>query len=334
MIRHGSILERLQRMNDPSAISRRSWLAGTLGGIGAVTLVRGAAGSGQAGGDVGEAKEIANVQATAKKAGLEPFLISRNKHFLCLGNAPDKFRAAALGICESLSEAFLAYFRERGFKVAFPTHRPTVIALKDDASYRAFINDDPGDLEGGHYDLDTNRLVMFDFRPKKPDLGADPQRINLLCLVHETIHLLCFNTGLLSLKADVPACISEGLATYAELWQPRGKGKMGGKNEYRLEALVIAIRQNAESWIPIADILADDDVCEGKKTAQRAYAESWLLVHYLIKTPAQLVKFKAYLADIPVAKGAAKRVEYAEARLGSLKALDREVKRYAQKLMR
>jgi len=335
MIRHVSVFERLQPIENPGALSRRSWLAGTmLYGIGAVTVARGATDTGEDDGDAGEAEEIADVQSKAKKAGLEPFAHSRTKHFLCLGNAPAKFRGAALEICESLAESFLAYFRERGFKVAFPAHRLTVIALKDDASYRAYINRVPDDLEGGHYDLDANRLVMFDFRPKKSDLAAAAERINLLCLIHETTHLLCFNTGLLSLKADVPACISEGLATYVELWQPKGKRKIGGKNEYRLDALLIAARQNAESWIPIADILADDDVCEGAKTVQRAYAESWLLVHYLIKTVAQLVKFKAYLAEIPVATGAAKRLEYAEARLGSLKTLDREVKRYAQKMMR
>ena len=48
---------------------------------------------------------------------------------------------------------------------------------------------------------------------------ADPERVNLLALVHETTHLLCFNTGLLSRKANVPAWVSEGLATYVEIWR-------------------------------------------------------------------------------------------------------------------
>ena len=134
---------------------------------------RAAAGAGEAGGDPGEAKEIAEVQAFARKAGLGPFSHNRTKRFLCVGDAPDKFRGAALGIGESLAEAFLTYFRERGFNLAFPVRLSTVIALKDGASYRAYIGEDPGDLVGGHYDLDTNRLVIFDFRPDQADLCGE-----------------------------------------------------------------------------------------------------------------------------------------------------------------
>ncbi|MFI5387438.1 MAG: DUF1570 domain-containing protein [Fimbriimonadales bacterium] len=293
-----------------------------------ITVAPGVAGAGEAGGDATEAEEIADVQASAKKAGLAPFSITRTKHFLCLGDSPDRFRGGALEICEWLSEAFLSYFRERGFKVALPPRSSTVIALKDDASYRAYYGEDPGEALG-HYDPETNRLVIFDSRPNMEGPKAAAQRLNLFKLVHETTHLLCFNTGLLSLTADVPDCISEGLATYAELWQPRGKGKVGGTNRPRLQALFDA-RKKGERWIPIADLLVDDDLCQSEQTGQLAYAESWALVHYLMT--ARLAKFQAYLAEVPEADGAAERVKYAEARLGSLKTLDREVNRHAQKL--
>jgi hypothetical protein len=330
--RHPTLLERRDRTDDPISLTRRAWLAGAMLGFGA-TSVAPAARAGEAGGDPDEASEIASVQASARKAGLGPFALNRTKHFLCLGNGPDKFRAAALGICESLAQALIPYFNERGFKLAFPPRSPTVIALKDSASYKAYIGEDPGEVVGGHFDLDTNRLVIFDFRPDQSEAWNNPERINLLTLVHETTHLLCFNTGLLSLKADVPACISEGLATYVELWRPRGRGKIGTTNGPRLKALVAA-RENGEPWIPIADLLANDDLFREEKSAQLAYVESWLLVHYLIKTPAQLTNLKAYLAKIPAAAGAAKRVEYAEASLGSLQALDHEVSRHGQRLMR
>jgi hypothetical protein len=309
----------------PSGITRRSWLSGSL-----VTLGFGASARGSADDD----DEIAQVQATAKKAGLGAFAQNRSKHFLCMGNGPDRFREAALGICESLAQAMIPYFNERGFKLAFSARSCTVIALKDQASYKAYIGEDPGDVVGGHFDLNTNRLVIFDFRPDQSEVWNNPERINLLTLVHETTHLLCFNTGLLSLKADVPACISEGLATYAELWRPKGRGKIGGTNGPRLKALVAA-RESGQPWIPIADLLANDDLLREENTAQLAYAESWLLVHYeLTKTPAQRERFKAYLADIPLAAGAAHRIEYADARLASLTALDHELRRHAQRLLR
>jgi hypothetical protein len=325
--------ERLERSSGPTALTRRAWLAGAVLGCGAMSVAP-TAGAGAPGDDPGDAAEIAAVGAIARQAGLGAFAHNRSKHFLCVGNGPDKFRAAALGICESMAGALIPYFNERGFKLAFPARSSTVVALKDGASYKAFIGEDPGDVVGGHFDLFTNRLVIFDFRPDQSIAWNNPERINLLTLVHETTHLLCFNTGLLSLKADVPAAVSEGFATYAELWRPRGKGKIGGTNGPRLKVLVAA-RENGENWIPIADLIADDEVFRDKNTAQLAYAEAWLLVHYLLtKSPAQRERFKVYLAKVPETTGPAKRVEYAEAHLGSLKSLDHELSRHAQRLLR
>ncbi len=41
-------------------------------------------------------------------------------------------------------------------------------------------------------------------------------RVNTFTLVHEAIHQLTYNTGLLDRQADVPVAISEGLATFGE----------------------------------------------------------------------------------------------------------------------
>ena len=105
------------------------------------------------------------MRAIAKKAGLGPFSNSHTEHFLGLGDADDRFRATALKICESLAPVFLQHFRDKGFELALPKNRMTVITLKGRESYQAFTGEDPGTIGGGHYDLDTNRLVMFDFRP-------------------------------------------------------------------------------------------------------------------------------------------------------------------------
>jgi hypothetical protein len=336
MVRDRSFSERLPGMQNARVLNRRSWLAGALLGISAGSVTPRPLGAAQGGRAAGDADEIAAVQAAAKKAGLGPFSVNRTGHFLCLGDAPELFRETALDRCESLANAFLSYFRSREFDVDFPARSSTVIALKDDASYRAFSGDDgdnPGVTVGGHYDPETNRLVIFDFRPKREELAAEPERVNLFTLVHETTHLLCFNTGLLSRTADVPACVSEGLATYVEIWRPGRKRTLGGINGPRLQVLVDA-RNNGNRWIPIADILANDDLCQNQKTGQLAYAESWLMVHHLLNTSAQLPKFKAYLAEIPAAAGANQRLEYAEKRLGSLKTLDRQVNRHAQQLLR
>ena len=73
------------------------------------------------------------------------------------------------------------------------------------------------------------------------------------------------------------------------------------------------------------------------KTQQLSYAESWLLVHYLMKSKAQRPKFRSYLAGLPKeGQGtAANRVAHAEKHFGSLKKLDRELaEHYLKRLAR
>jgi hypothetical protein len=331
MMRRARLAGRILRPADSRAFSRRACLAGIALGIAGAPVLAGPAAQKASGDDPSYAGEIAQVQDLAKKAGLGQFFSSRSKHFLGLGDAPELFRRTALRICESLGDAFLAYFKSKGMKLGWPARLMTVITLKDDASYRAFINDDPGEQVGGHYDLETNRLVMFDFRPRKANLAADAELVNHITLIHETSHMLCFNTGMLSRLADVPACISEGLATFVELWRPKGKERIGATNNPRLQVLFHA-QGDAQPWIPISELFADDDLCENSKTSVLAYTESWLLVHYLLKQPAELARFRDYLAGIPELAAKDRRIDYAQAKLGSLKKLDQELIRHAKRL--
>jgi hypothetical protein len=280
-----------------------------------------------------EADEIARVRAEAKRAGLTALDETRTEHFLGLGDAPHDFGAPALRICEDFAKAFLAYFQQQGFKVAFPQRRLTVVMLKDSREYGSYIGKVAEGVLGGHYDLQANQLVVFDFRPTKAQLAADPRRVNLLALIHETAHLLCFNSGLLARARDVPACISEGLATHVELWRPGDRSPLGAVNHPWLNVLKQG-RSESGPWIPLADLFRDDDRFDQPETEHLAYAESWLLIHYLLKTAAKLPMVRAYVSGIPDAPGAARRLEYAETKLGSLKTLNQELRAYLRRIRR
>ena len=174
--------------------------------------------------------------------------------------------------------------------------------------------------------------MVFDLRSLEADLNIERKRLNTLALVHETIHLLCFNSGLLSREADVPVCISEGLATYGELWlRSRGQKAFGALNEPRLRAVIGA----QDDQIPIGRLLEDDDLFIKPETEQIAYAESWLLVSSQLKgSAAQLQKFQAYLAGLPKLGAGKKRIEFAEATIGSTRALQQDVRRFRTHLPR
>src|SRR5262249_53364602 len=135
-----------------TSISRRQWLGYSvmvLPGLGSPAWGQAVSGADVA---ANEREVIDQVRTNANKAGLALTAVTRSEHFLGLGNAPAVYSERALKICESLTKDFLAYFQERGFPVAFPGRRLTVVALKDHASYGAYIGKVPDPSVGGHYD--------------------------------------------------------------------------------------------------------------------------------------------------------------------------------------
>jgi hypothetical protein len=317
--------------------SRRTWLRG-----GALTVLAGLTSSLRAQSPKKESPSPDDERASvfvrnkATKAGLRDFDTSRTEHFQGVGDAPARYRDDALDLCESIGKDYLAHFRKLGFKPDYPASRMTVVPLKDGASYRAFSGEDPGKTIGGQYEPEPNWLVIFDFRADQEKSKKEAMRYNTFALVHETVHLLCFNTGLLSRFNDVPGCISEGLATYSEVWTPPHAPNAFGKvNVPRIRGMIQA-GEEGTPWIPIARLLNDDKVFDDPKLDQLAYAESWLLVHYLLVTKEQLPKFQAYLAGMPELgdAGRVSRDKYAESKLGSLRDLDAAVQRHAQAMAR
>jgi hypothetical protein len=281
-------------------------------------------------------RAIVFVRNKATKAGLKGFDTRTTDHFLGIGDGPARYSAQALDLSESIARDYLAHFRKLGFKLDYPATRMTVVALRDGASYRAFSGEDPDESVGGHYEPEPNWLVIFDFRADQAKSNAEAKRYNTFTLVHETVHLLCFNTGLLSRFQDVPGCISEGLATYGEVWTPPHAPQAFGKvNVPRIRGMIQA-GEEGTPWISIARLLNDDKIFEDPKSNQLAYAESWLLVHYLLETKDRLPRFQAYLAGLPDLGDAGRmsRDKYAESQLGSLRDLDLAVQRHAQAMAR
>lgn len=314
-------------------IGRRAWLKS-----GAAVLIAGLSPALRASPPQGEPltpddqKAVDAVRQRAAKAKLGPLEVRWTEHFVGVGDAPPQdYIVQALLRCEAFSKDFLDHLARQGFTLKYPPRRMVVVAMKDAASYQAYSGEERGVAVGGHYDLETNQLVVFDFRPEQGELATGARRVNTFTLIHETAHMLCYNTGLLPHGRDIPNAISEGLATYAELWmppRPRERSAIGRLNHDRLK---VFDRAGAE-WIPIDRLLTDDDVFRDPDLVHAAYAESWLLVHHLMQRPGSLAKFRAYLAGFPPDDGKGDRRAYAASMLGSLRDLDAEVRRHARRL--
>jgi Protein of unknown function (DUF1570) len=325
------------RSDDRCGVTRRELLGWATASAGLAVLSCGAQrpGTRKKSTSTSEADQSAQIEARAKEVGLTAFRTSHTENFLCMGNAPDSYREAALEICEALSKVFVPHLHDRGFKVAMPSNRLMVVALKDARTYEAFLGEEPGDSVGGHYDLDANRLVIFDFRPggKEPKPGAE--RLNTFTLVHETAHLLCFNTGLLATDHVPPKCVTEGLATYFEMWRPKARAGVGAVNRPRLLAVRQASRGEV-AWIELSQLFAEDRLFDDAKTEQLAYGQSWLLLNHLLQGPTWQPKLVAYLKAVATSppQSGDDRIKTAETHLGSLDRLDERIKKDARGMLR
>jgi hypothetical protein len=310
-------------------MSRRCWLRGALGCL-AARPSRNLVGAV----DEAESREVAAVKAQGRAAGLGPFEITRTEYYLGVGDAPERYRAEALVLCEAVARDCTDHFRNAGFDVAMPAQRLVVVLLADAEAFARYLGVDRDRAVGGIYELETNHLVCFDLR-KSSDPNPRAARGNTIALVHEATHQWSFNAGLLDRQADVPVCVTEGIAMYAEERPPRGRARPGGINQGRVEGLRVALRAGA-AWIPLTKLLVDDRLAGGETdpvTQQLVYALDWLLVHTLMQ-PSRRVAFRGYLERLRHRREPSRRLADAEEMLGDLESLEGELRRLATRLGR
>ena len=291
------------------------------------------------------ASERKHVEELGEKAGLRPFRMSQSANYLGIGDAVDGFRSLTLRDCEAVRSDFLDHYRAKGFKVAGPERPMTVVTLADDRSFAAFLGKRDYTLTLGNllqphvhgvFQMSKNRLIVFDHRSLGPQLAPRAGLENLRALAHEATHQLTFNTGMLELRGDVPACISEGLAMYGEVRKSSGRTAPGEINLMRLRDLARMQRQGTP-WIAVATLLANDRLFRGSRPGFEsvlAYAESWLLIYYIMNEPSYLFGFRRYLAAIHARTAPDGRLDDARAHLGDLDRLNQELREYAVKLQK
>lgn len=285
-------------------------------------------------------RETEEIESIARQNGLGRFRATKTAHYLTIGDADPSFRLQAGKLCEALARDYLGHFRKLGFSIEAPKRLLTLVTLADSKGFRVFTGLDSGTTAGGVYNLESNRLFVFDFR--NTDIVADAARTNSMALFHEAMHQLTYNTGLLRRDRDVPVFISEGFATYGEVRRPNGREKIGDLNVRRL-AVLLKNLGSRDAWIPVRDLIGDDRIITGDRAdraaeaapaavedrLQTAYAESWLTIYHALRTDARRRALRAYLEAIKTRKSAEFRLEDARKHLGDLDRLDDELREFA-----
>jgi len=288
--------------------------------------------------------ELAAVRDKLDQVKIGPLNTVHSAHYVGIGDAPQAFITIILADCEQLAADYQRYFGSLGFHLHQPDRPLIVIMYRDDRSFGKFFRL-PSWLEAaekaraqpekaraqpvGIYFRTTNVLHVFDWRNVPIEPRASHH--NMETLAHEGTHQLSFNTGLLNRAGDTPLCIVEGLGTHGEPRKTTGPSDFGRLNLERMYDL--AKIQRRVPWIPVRELIGDDWFRAGNADRQLlGYAQSWLLVHYLIKEPAALPRFRQYLQAIAPRVKSDRRIEDAQAHLGDLDRLDQELRRYAIRL--
>ncbi len=285
--------------------------------------------------------DLAEVEQKLHEAGIGKVHQLRSNHYQAIGDAADSFMKSSLVDCEQLALDYLRHFKTRGFEVRPPEHRLILVVLRDDLSFGKFLRipslmkageQGIGAQPSGVYDRSTNLLNVFDWR--NVPMASRSSHRNVQTVAHEGTHQLTFNTGLLNREGDLPTCFSEGLGTYGEPRKVIGSSDLGRLNVQRLDELA-KLRRRID-WIPLHELVTNDSIFrEGLvDRLMLGYAQSWVLVHYLLNNKEYLPRFRAYLSAVHSRKAKEHRLDDAKEHLGDLDALDRALQGYVVQLLR
>ena len=326
----------------PEEIDRRDWLRQTALAWVAFDSVDGAFGQGIAAANrelspEEEAKqELERAHSRVQAVTRRPLLNMSSEQYQAVGDATEPFMKLTLNDCDNLARQYLAHYQEQGFDVKRPERRLTLVVFLDERPYLEFARRFASGVSvytWGFYSKTENWLVLFDFR-NVPQVEKGAGHKNVTTLAHEGTHQLTFNTGLLNRRGDAPRAVVEGIAGYGETRSLRGPAAPGQINGTRLDDL--AHLQRRAKWIRAIDLLTDDAASFGTTLDQSllAYAEGWLLVYYLMKTPVRLPQFQAYLKTILKRTDKNHRYDDAEKHFGDIERLDQDLRREAIRLQR
>lgn len=197
-----------------------------------------------------------------------------------------------------------------------------------------------------HYSQLTNRVAMYDLTfdigggpdRKLDDVLRTPAAIPMVTtIIHEATHQLMFNRGMQVRLADAPLWLNEGIANWFEtpnLRNKKGWTRPGLVNNLRLRQFGKYLeRRPANS---IETLIANDDrfSFDGDR-AFDAYAESWALIHFLLKR--KKTEFREYLKAVSEKRPGfevdeATRVKEFTDHFGDLEKLDKAFLKYVRTL--
>ncbi len=223
------------------------------------------------------------------------FGIHRTEHFILCTSASDAFTEYCGELLEEVYSEFYRFFADTELKLYEPSGPLPVVLFRrqQDLHTHAARQHPETTFEGvaGYYTVRFNQMYVSDI--PDADLGSARELTKYLrqqprhteTIVHETVHLLGYNSGLHTRLADNPLWFTEGLAAWFEpsngrgsvLWN--GPGNTNGFHVRRLKS------NGSRRMLPVSltELLADNHSFLQPERTLDAYAASWAVVYYLMR---------------------------------------------------
>jgi len=244
----------------------------------------------------------------------EQFAVVTTKRYVICSAAGRPYAKWCGMLFERLFAGFYAHWNKKPLDLRQPSGPLVAIVFANHADFAKYATRDAGPATArskGYYSTRTNRIVLYDLtsenkRPARTIAEINQQLgkslFNVATVVHEATHQIAFNCGLHTRYADNPLWLTEGMAMYFET--PDAKNRSGwrtiGKlNPSRLRQFQKSLTDQ-DNRLSLESLIATDDRFQDPEVAAAAYAESWALSYFLIKTRRQ--QYATYLKSIS-AKG-------------------------------
>ncbi|BBO31543.1 DUF1570 domain-containing protein [Lacipirellula parvula] len=249
------------------------------------------------------------------------FRIHDSKNYIVCYNTTRTYAEWTSSLLERLQKAFIAYWKKQKSPVETPEQPLVVLVFADQASYADYAKKDLGSSVSniiGYYNLETNRIMMYDltgmqaFRQNSGDRGSlhdisqllsQPQAEPLVAtIVHEATHQIAFNCGLQTRMVANPYWLTEGMATFFEtpnLSSSRSWSGIGNVNYSRFD--LFRDNYSAGKIVPLERMLSDDKLFTTPETAVDSYAQAWAWNYFLIQTrPKEYAGYLKMIAEKPL----------------------------------
>ena len=247
------------------------------------------------------------------------FRILETKRYMIVYDTTGAYATWCGELLEQLDTAFLVHWQAKGFELTEPEFPLVAVIFADrDNFIRCTIGEvGPAVTEiSAYYNQQSNRVVFFDLTGQEVygGRGTTNQRIRAIMsrpesaklvstFVHEAVHQICYNSGMLQRYSACPLWVSEGIATLYETPDLRSSKAWSADikvNQNRLNHFYrFYIERNPRE--PMKQVVAHDEpfrLADGNGGLLDAYATGWAMMYFFnAQHSDKLVKYLKIISE-------------------------------------